>query len=77
MEPWGGLGHEVLIRTVVAAAEMQGQMANMAGVVFVECFGHEAGTGCCRWQKTGQHIYDTYHSIWYDIEEFDKGWFGS
>lgn len=48
-ETWAGLGCEVLVRTVLAAAEMQGQMANIAGVVFVECFGHEDGTGCCRW----------------------------
>lgn len=49
-ETWGGLGHEVLVRTMLAAAEMQGQMANTAGVLFVECFGHKDGTGCCRWQ---------------------------
>lgn len=49
-ETWGGWGHVALTRTLLAAAEMQGQTANIAGVVSVECFGHEDGTGCCRWQ---------------------------
>lgn len=49
-ETWGGKGHEVLVRTVLAAAEMQGQMANTTGVVFVECFDHEDSTRCCKCQ---------------------------
>lgn len=48
-ETWGGLGHEILVRTMLAAAEVQGQMANTAGVAF-ECFGHEDGAERCRWQ---------------------------
>ncbi|KAF4804450.1 WNK lysine deficient protein kinase 2 [Turdus rufiventris] len=48
-ETWGGLGHEILVRTVLAAAEVQGHMANTAGVAF-ECFDHEDGAERCRWQ---------------------------
>lgn len=62
-ESWGGLGHEVLVRTVLAAAEMQGQMANTAGVVCVGVLAMKMAQ-----DSAGGR---------YDIEELDKGWFRS